>query len=47
MPSRELYEFREASNAGHHMDFLTVGGMGHASQIAMSLAKIQTRPILF
>lgn len=46
MPSRELYEFRESSNAGHHMDFLTVGGMGHASQIAISLAKIQkNRPI--
>ena len=39
MPSRELFEFRAASSMGHHRDFLTVGGMGHASSIAMALAK--------
>lgn len=39
MPSRELFEYRETSKEGHHRDFLTVGGMGHASQIALGLAK--------
>lgn len=38
MPSRELFELREQSDAGHHRDFLTVGGMGHASQIAAGIA---------
>ena len=28
MPSRELFEFRARNEAGHHRDFLTVGGMG-------------------
>lgn len=36
--SRELFEYRRAMNQGHHCDFLTVGGMGHASQIAMGIA---------
>lgn len=46
MPSRELFEFRARNNAGHHRDFLTVGGMGHASQIALGLAMAQTdRPV--
>lgn len=47
MPSRELYEHRVRSNEGHHMDFLTVGGMGHASQIALSLAKTKTDRQIF
>lgn len=38
MPSRELFEDRVRTNAGHHRDFLTVGGMGHASQIALGIA---------
>lgn len=38
MASRELYELREKHNQGHEKDFLTVGGMGHASQIALSIA---------
>ncbi len=38
MISRELFEFREARNQGHHRDFLTVGSMGHASQIALGIA---------
>ena len=38
MPSRELFEYRAAKKEGHHRDFLTVGGMGHAGQIALSLA---------
>jgi phosphonopyruvate decarboxylase len=38
MPSRELFEYRAREQAGHHRDFLTVGGMGHASQIALGIA---------
>mgnify|MGYP006420923723 CR=1 FL=1 len=46
MPSRELFEFRARNEAGHDRDFLTVGGMGHASQIALGLAMSQpARPI--
>ncbi len=36
--SRELYEHRVAVGQGHKRDFLTVGGMGHASQIALGIA---------
>ncbi len=36
--SRELYEYREKLNQGHENDFLTVGSMGHASQIALGIA---------
>lgn len=36
--SRELFEFRANNKQGHSKDFLTVGGMGHASQIALGLA---------
>lgn len=38
MTSRELFEYREEQNQGHEKDFLTVGGMGHASQIALGIA---------
>ena len=38
MASRELFELRNASNQGHYRDFLTVGGMGHAGQIAAGMA---------
>lgn len=38
MISRELYEQRDKHNMGHDRDFLTVGGMGHASQIALAIA---------
>src|SRR5690606_8212970 len=38
MPSRELYEHREARGQGHDTDFLTVGSMGHSSQIALGIA---------
>ncbi len=38
MCSRELFELREKHNMGHARDFLTVGSMGHASQIALSVA---------
>ena len=38
MISRELFEYREAAGEGHSRDFLTVGSMGHASQIALGVA---------
>lgn len=38
MASRELYELREKHGMGHGKDFLTVGSMGHASQIALGIA---------
>lgn len=38
--SRELFEFRQLNSSGHHRDFLTVGGMGHASSIAAGLAMV-------
>ncbi|WP_124553094.1 phosphonopyruvate decarboxylase [Methylophilus methylotrophus] len=41
MASRELFEYRKAQQAGHSRDFLTVGGMGHASQIACGIALAQ------
>lgn len=36
--SREVFEIRAKHNMGHGKDFLTVGGMGHASQIALGIA---------
>ena len=38
MLSRELFELRERKGMGHSNDFLTVGGMGHANQIALGIA---------
>ena len=38
MASREVYEYRMNKGQGHERDFLTVGGMGHASQIALGVA---------
>ena len=38
MISRELFEYRTLMNQGHERDFLTVGSMGHASQIALGIA---------
>ena len=38
MISRELFEYREAKQQGHGADFMTVGSMGHASQIALGIA---------
>lgn len=38
MISRELFEYRESVGQGHERDFLTVGSMGHASQIALGIA---------
>lgn len=36
--SRELFEIREKLKQPHHTDFLTVGSMGHTSQIALGIA---------
>ena len=38
MISRELFEYRTFKGEGHERDFLTVGSMGHASQIALGIA---------
>lgn len=42
MISRELFEYRESVLEGHERDFLTVGAMGHASQIALGIAMEKT-----
>lgn len=42
MISRELFEHRTAQGQGHERDFLTVGSMGHASQIALGIALEKT-----
>lgn len=49
MISRELFEYRETKGQGHAHDFLTVGSMGHASQIALGIAlqKPNRRVIVF
>ena len=39
MTSRELYEIRDLRKENHDQDFLTIGGMGHASSIAIGIAK--------
>ena len=41
MISRELFEYRADMNQGHERDFLTVGSMGHASQIALGITLAQ------
>lgn len=41
MISRELFEYRTAMSQGHERDFLTVGSMGHANQIALGIAMAQ------
>jgi len=44
-PSRELFELREQRGEPHR-DFLTVGGMGHASQIALGMGlALPARPV--
>lgn len=42
MISRELFEARTAWGQDHERDFLTVGSMGHASQIALGIALEKT-----
>ena len=44
--SRELYEIRERNGQGHEHDFLTVGSMGHASQIALGISKYSKKHIV-
>ncbi len=41
MASRELYEIREKNAQSHESDFLTVGCMGHSSQIALGIALVR------
>lgn len=36
--SREVFEYRKKNNQGHQNDFLTVGSMGHCSQIALGIS---------
>ncbi len=46
MLSRELFEYRSNNKLGHEKDFLCVGGMGHASQIATGISLDQRdRPV--
>jgi len=46
MPSREVFEYRARAGGSHEKDFLTVGGMGHANQIALGIALSQPdRPV--
>lgn len=47
MLSRELFELRAKRGDGHERDFLTVGGMGHASSIALGIALQQTNRTTF
>lgn len=47
MVSRELFEYREMRGEGHRNDFLTVGSMGHASQIALGIALAQPRRSIY
>jgi phosphonopyruvate decarboxylase len=44
--SRELYEYRVERGDGLGNDFLTVGGMGHASSIAMGIAQGQPERVV-
>ncbi len=45
--SRELFEFRKKMSDTHERDFLTVGGMGHASQIALGIALAKKKRIVY
>ena len=47
MISREVYETRVRLGEGHEHDFLTVGSMGHASQIALGIALAQPKRMVF
>lgn len=46
MISRELYEIREENKDSHVNDFLVVGSMGHASQIALGIATQTKKKII-
>lgn len=45
--SRELFELREKYSESHQKDFLTVGGMGHASQIALGISLFKKNRMIF
>jgi phosphonopyruvate decarboxylase len=45
--SRELFEYREKKLQGHEKDFLTIGGMGHASQIALGISIFKKNRTVF
>ena len=45
--SRELFELREKYSESHEKDFLTVGGMGHASQIALGISLFKKNRIVY
>lgn len=45
--SRELYEYRDSIDGDHSKDFLTVGSMGHASQIALGIALEKSKRQVF
>jgi len=47
MISREVYETRERLGQDHSRDFLTVGSMGHASMIALGIARAQPDRMVF
>jgi phosphonopyruvate decarboxylase len=45
--SRELFELREKYSESHEKDFLTVGGMGHASQIALGISLFKKNRMVY
>lgn len=45
--SRELFDYREQKGLTHKNDFLTVGSMGHASQIALGVALFDSSKRIF
>ena len=46
MTSREVFEHRVSENQIHDKDFLTVGGMGHCSSIALGVSLNTKRPTI-
>jgi len=45
--SREVFEYRKKNNQGHQNDFLTVGSMGHCSQIALGIALEKNKKLVY
>ncbi len=45
--SRELFEIRQRRNETSEKDFLTVGSMGHASQIALGISLAQPERMIY
>tara|TARA_B100000902_G_scaffold393482_1_gene447813 strand:+ start:4189 stop:5313 length:1125 start_codon:yes stop_codon:yes gene_type:complete len=45
--SRELFEYRKEIGDSHNKDFLTVGGMGHANQIALGIALAKPKKTVY